>query len=162
MYKRQLHGGGNDLIFPHHEAEILQAEGLTGQSPFARAWFHVGMVTLDGVKMSKSLGNLVFVADLLERYEADAVRRYLLEHHYREGFDHSDSVLEDAAAGVKRWRKALDGDERRPDLETRFHAAMADDLDIPTALAVLDEAAAAAAGATIRDLASALRFTVAS
>ena len=157
-----LHGGGNDLVFPHHEAEILQAEGLTGQAPFVRAWFHVGMVTLDGVKMSKSLGNLVFVSDLLERYESDAIRRYLLEHHYRQGFDFSDSALDDAAAGVKRWREALHRDDRRPDLEARFAAAMADDLDTPTALSVLDEAAAAGAGATVRELAGALRFTVAS
>jgi L-cysteine:1D-myo-inositol 2-amino-2-deoxy-alpha-D-glucopyranoside ligase len=153
-----VHGGGNDLVFPHHEAEILQAESLTGQSPFAGFWMHVGMVALDGVKMSKSLGNLVFVSDLVERFEAGAVRRYLLSHHYREGWSYADGELEDAAAAYKRWRAAAAGDGRRNDLAPRFFAALHDDLDTPRALAVLDDAAAADAGATLRDLAAVLGF----
>jgi L-cysteine:1D-myo-inositol 2-amino-2-deoxy-alpha-D-glucopyranoside ligase len=153
-----IHGGGNDLIFPHHEAEILQAEHLSEQGPFARIWMHVGMVALDGVKMSKSLGNLVFVSDLLERYEGAALRRYLLEHHYRQGWTYSDTALDDAAAGVKRWREAADGAGRDPDLEAAFHAAMRDDLDTPTAIEIMDAAAEAGAGGTIRTLADIVGF----
>jgi L-cysteine:1D-myo-inositol 2-amino-2-deoxy-alpha-D-glucopyranoside ligase len=155
-----IHGGGSDLVFPHHEAEIVQAEQLTGQGPFARFWVHVGMVGLDGVKMSKSLGNLVFVADLLERYEGGALRRYLLEHHYRRGWSYADAELEDAAAAYKRWRKAAGGDGDRADLRERFAAAMDDDLDTPAALAVLDEAADAGAGRTLRELAGVLGFAL--
>ncbi len=155
-----IHGGGTDLVFPHHSAEMLQAEALTGQGPFARVWMHVAMVALDGVKMSKSLGNLVFVADLLERYEAGAVRRYLLEHHYRQGWSYSDVALDEAAAGFKRWQDAAGGDGARNDLAASFHAALCDDLDTPTAIAVLDAAADAGAGATVRELAAILGFAV--
>jgi L-cysteine:1D-myo-inositol 2-amino-2-deoxy-alpha-D-glucopyranoside ligase len=153
-----VHGGGNDLVFPHHEAEILQSEHLTGQRPFARVWAHVGMVSLDGVKMSKSLGNLVFVTDLLERFEPDVVRRYLLSHHYRQNWDYREAPLQDAAVALKRWREAADAQGVRADLEVAFAQAMADDLDIPRAIGVLDEAAQAKAGETLRHLARALGF----
>jgi L-cysteine:1D-myo-inositol 2-amino-2-deoxy-alpha-D-glucopyranoside ligase len=96
-----IHGGGDDLIFPHHSAEILQSEALTRQGPFARFWMHVGMVALGDTKMSKSLGNLVFVSDLLERFEGGAIRRYLLEHHYRGGWAHDDEAPAEAATGFK-------------------------------------------------------------
>ena len=77
-----LHGGGLDLVFPHHECETAQSEAVTGR-PFVRHWMHVGMVGLDGTKMSKSLGNLVFVGDLLKDWEPAVVRLALLGHHYR-------------------------------------------------------------------------------
>ena len=153
-----IHGGGCDLVFPHHEAEIVQAEHLTGQGPFARFWVHCAMVGLDGVKMSKSLGNLVFVSDLLERYEPAAVRRYLLSHHYRSAWSYHDADLEDAAAGVKRWRDAAGGAGERPDLAEDFFAALDDDLAVPRALEVLDAAAEARAGGTLRTLAGVLGF----
>lgn len=155
-----IHGGGSDLIFPHHEAEILQAEHLTGQRPFARAWLHVGMVSLDGTKMSKSLGNLVFVRDLLERFEGGAVRRHLLEHHYRQPWEFSDDALTDAAAAYKRWGGAAGTEGERPDLVDAFHAALQDDLDTPTAIRVLDEAATDGAGRTLRDLGGILGFAL--
>jgi L-cysteine:1D-myo-inositol 2-amino-2-deoxy-alpha-D-glucopyranoside ligase len=155
-----VHGGGKDLVFPHHEAEIVQSEQLTGQAPFARFWMHVGMVSLDGVKMSKSVGNLVFIADLLERYEAGAIRRYLLSHHYRDGWSHDDTVLEESAAAFKRWRDAAGTDGERPDLAEDFHAALDDDFDTPRALGVLDGAAEAAAGRTLQELAGVLGFTL--
>ena len=151
-----VHGGGSDLVFPHHEAEILQSESLTGQGPFARVWAHVGMVQLDGVKMSKSLGNLVFVSDLVERFEPAAIRRYLLSHRYRQAWDHDEAALADAALGVKRWRDAAGSSGSRPDLEEAFDAAMADDLDAPRAIAVLDEAADQGAGETVARLATRL------
>jgi L-cysteine:1D-myo-inositol 2-amino-2-deoxy-alpha-D-glucopyranoside ligase len=153
-----IHGGGRDLVFPHHEAEILQAEHLTGQEPFARFWLHTGMVGLDGEKMSKSLGNLVFIGDLLERYEPGAVRRYLLAHRYRTDWDHDESELGEAAIAWKAWQDAADGDGRRADLTEAFHAALRDDLDVPQALTVLDEAARVGAGATVRDLAATVGF----
>jgi L-cysteine:1D-myo-inositol 2-amino-2-deoxy-alpha-D-glucopyranoside ligase len=155
-----IHGGGVDLVFPHHEAEIVQAEELTGQRPFARVWLHAGMVDLDGTKMSKSRGNLVFVTDLLECYEGAAVRRYLLEHHYRSTWAYAAAGLDDAAAAYKRWVEAAGSSGRRADLRAAFHRAMADDLDTPTALAVLDEAARAGAGATLRELTAVLGFAL--
>ncbi len=155
-----IHGGGRDLIFPHHSAEILQSESLTGQGPFARVWMHVGMVALDGVKMSKSLGNLVFVRDLLERYEAGAVRRYLLEHHYRADWSYDDTELADAACGFKRWQKAAGTEGERDDLAAAFDRAIRDDLDTPEAIRILDEAAEVGAGTTLRRLAPVLGFAL--
>jgi L-cysteine:1D-myo-inositol 2-amino-2-deoxy-alpha-D-glucopyranoside ligase len=157
-----IHGGGSDLVFPHHEAEVVQAESLTRQAPFSRFWLHTGMVGLEDVKMSKSLGNLVFASDLRERYEADAVRRYLLSHHYRRSWDHDEGDLADAAAAVKRWREAAGNDDERPDLAEAFHAAMNDDLDTPGAVRALDEAAAAGAGRTLRALAPVLGLSLTS
>jgi L-cysteine:1D-myo-inositol 2-amino-2-deoxy-alpha-D-glucopyranoside ligase len=157
-----LHGGGNDLVFPHHEAEIAQAEHLTGQRPFARFWMHCGMVALDEVKMSKSLGNLVFASDLFERFEAGAVRRLLISHHYRAGWTFHEAEMEESAAAFKRWTDAAGHDGEAPDLVEAFHAAMVDDLDTPHAVAVIDEAAAAGAGSTVRALAGILGFTLGS
>ena len=81
-----IHGGGRDLVFPHHECETAQSESVTGQQ-FVRLWFHVGLVGLDGTKMSKSLGNLVFVGDLCKEWDSAAVRLALLAHHYRHDWD---------------------------------------------------------------------------
>ena len=153
-----IHGGGRDLIFPHHSAEILQAEGVSGQSPFARFWMHTGMVALDGTKMSKSLGNLVFVDDLLERFEGGAVRRYFLGHHYRSDWVYDDDEMAEAAAAYKRWQSVADSDVRSADIEARFHHAMRDDLDTPTALEVLDEAGQTGAGGSLRRLAAVIGF----
>ena len=154
-----IHGGGNDLVFPHHEAEVCQAEHHTGQE-FSRFWLHTGMVALDGVKMSKSLGNLVFVSDLRERFDPMAVRRYLLQHHYRDGWGYHEAELIDAAAGVKRWAEAAGGDGEAPEAAEAFHAAMTADLDTPGALRALDRAAEAGAGATVRELAGILGFAL--
>lgn len=154
-----LHGGGSDLVFPHHEAEILQAECLTGQAPFARFWLNCGMVGLDGTKMSKSLGNLVLASDLLERYEAGAVRRMLLNHHYREVWSYRESDLIDSDERWKKWCDAASGDGERPEFEAAFHAAINDDLDTPAAIRAVDGAAEAGAGGTVRTLAAILGFT---
>ena len=105
-----IHGGGRDLVFPHHECETAQSEAVTGQ-PFVRLWFHVGLVGLDGTKMSKSLGNLVFVGDLCKEWDPAAVRLALLAHHYR--FDWDWRTAEDmpaAAARLALWRSATGGD----------------------------------------------------
>jgi L-cysteine:1D-myo-inositol 2-amino-2-deoxy-alpha-D-glucopyranoside ligase len=154
-----LHAGGSDLIFPHHEAEILQAECLTGQTPFVRFWLNCGMVALDGAKMSKSLGNLVLASDLLERYEAEALRRMLLAHHYREDWSYRENELIESGGWWRSWRDAASGDGERPEFEAAFHAAMNDDLDTPAAIRAVDGAAEAGAGCTVRTLAGILGFT---
>jgi L-cysteine:1D-myo-inositol 2-amino-2-deoxy-alpha-D-glucopyranoside ligase len=100
-----VHGGGRDLVFPHHECEAAQSESVTGR-PFVRHWLHVGLVGLDGQKMSKSLGNLVFVGDLVKEWDPMAVRLALLAHHYREDWEWRDGDLATADERLARWRAA--------------------------------------------------------
>lgn len=139
----EIHAGGEDLVFPHHESEIAQIEPLTGR-PFARHWMHVSMVHHGGAKMSKSLGNLVMVSDLLGRWPADALRAYLASHHYRSPWGHSEIDLARAADLAERLRAAAVAAEgRQAELEFGHEAAefdrrMEDDLDSPGALSVLD------------------------
>jgi L-cysteine:1D-myo-inositol 2-amino-2-deoxy-alpha-D-glucopyranoside ligase len=138
-----LHGGGRDLVFPHHECETAQSESVTGQV-FARHWLHVGLVGLGGTKMSKSLGNLVFVGDLCKEWEPMVVRLALLGHHYRHDWSWTDRDLPEAAERLRRWRAAGGGPggDPEPTLEaTRRH--LDDDLDVPAALVTIDEAASA-------------------
>ena len=109
-----LHGGGDDLVFPHHECEAAQSEAATGE-PFVRHWMHVGMVRLGGTKMSKSVGNLVFVSDLLKEWEPAAIRLAIIGHHYRDSWDWEDGLLIDAAARLESWQAAGPGHgDRRP------------------------------------------------
>ena len=138
-----LHGGGSDLIFPHHECETAQSESVTGTT-FSRHWLHVGMVGLEGTKMSKSLGNLVFVGDLLKEWEPMAVRLALLGHHYRTDWDWRSGDLEDAAARLERWRAGSGsaGGGGSAVLDA-VRSCLDADLNAPGALAVLDEEAAA-------------------
>src|SRR5438105_1071466 len=136
-----VHGGGADLIYPHHESEIAQSESATGVRPFARIWAHVGMLRYQGEKMSKSLRNLVLVRDLLPRYDADSIRVLLLRHHYREPWEYTPDQLDDAAAWTERLRAAAgrtrDG---MGDSALAVRAALEDDLDTSGALRVLEEA----------------------
>jgi L-cysteine:1D-myo-inositol 2-amino-2-deoxy-alpha-D-glucopyranoside ligase len=140
-----LHGGGDDLIYPHHESEIAQVEAIS-HHPFVRHWMHVAMVQLDGVKMSKSLGNLVFVADCLQRCAPAAVRLGLAAHHYRTAWSFDVRELDAAEARRIGYRQAmaaaplLDPDEAQQ-FERDFFARIDDDLDTPGALRVLDELA---------------------
>lgn len=101
-----IHGGGNDLIFPHHENEIAQSESFTGK-PFARYWLHNGMMQLSGEKMSKSLGNLVTIGDFLENYEADVLRMLVLNSNYRNPLTFSDDVLDQTSRALERLRGGL-------------------------------------------------------
>jgi L-cysteine:1D-myo-inositol 2-amino-2-deoxy-alpha-D-glucopyranoside ligase len=136
-----VHGGGSDLIFPHHESEIAQSESVTGVRPFARIWVHVGMLRYQGEKMSKSLRNLVLVGDLLRRYDADSIRVLLLRHHYREPWDYTEDQLEDAAAWTQRLRQAARGPgDGSGDSPRAVRVALEDDLDAPRALRVLEDA----------------------
>jgi L-cysteine:1D-myo-inositol 2-amino-2-deoxy-alpha-D-glucopyranoside ligase len=137
-----VHGGGRDLVFPHHECETAQSVAYTGR-PFVRLWMHVGLVGLDGTKMSKSLGNLVFVGDLLKEWEAPAVRLALLDHHYRTDWEWSDDDMPRAAARLARWRKGGNGEGDGARALEAVRRALDADLDTPGALAALDAAAEA-------------------
>jgi L-cysteine:1D-myo-inositol 2-amino-2-deoxy-alpha-D-glucopyranoside ligase len=134
-----IHGGGSDLIFPHHESEIAQSESLTGVRPFARIWMHTGMVRYRGEKMSKSLRNLVLVRDLLARHDPAAIRVLLLRHHHRESWDYSPAQLEEADEWTRRLRDAAGRVSDLPagPAAARVRNALEDDLDTPRALELL-------------------------
>ncbi|MFD7923693.1 cysteine--1-D-myo-inosityl 2-amino-2-deoxy-alpha-D-glucopyranoside ligase [Streptomyces sp. NPDC059740] len=136
-----VQGGGSDLAFPHHEMGASHAQVATGEHPFARAYVHAGMVALDGEKMSKSKGNLVFVSRLRrDGVDPAAIRLALLAHHYRADWEWTDQTLPEAEARLGRWRSAVS----RPDgpaadgLLTEIREALAEDLDSPAALAAVD------------------------
>ena len=141
-----IHGGGSDLIFPHHENEIAQAEAAYGREPFCGWWLHNGMLALDGVKMSKSLGNLVLARELMTRYEPDHLRLYLLSTHLRADANYHEGDIDALGGRFERLRAAatredaaaaaVDGAVLRA-----FRATMDEDFDVPGALDVLDEAA---------------------
>ncbi len=137
-----VHGGGRDLVFPHHECETAQSESVTGR-PFVRHWLHVGLVGLDGTKMSKSLGNLVFVGELLKEWEPSVLRLALLDHHYRTDWEWTDSDMPRAARRLELWRSAPAGEPPDGDDVALGWArsALDEDLDTPGALAALDRAA---------------------
>ena len=145
-----IHGGGTDLIFPHHENEIAQSEAALGVEPFARYWVHNGLLQFSGEKMSKSLGNFVRIRELADQGLAMAFRLMVLQSHYRVPLTYTDDGLKGAANGLARLRaasaplppgvipsegKALDG--LGEEVRTRFHAAMSDDFNTPEAVAAL-------------------------
>ena len=175
-----IHGGGQDLIFPHHENEIAQAEGFTGVKPFVRHWVHNGWLTLDEEKMSKSLGNIITIREALERYGSDGIRIFVMTAHYRAPLAYSEEALEAGKRAAERLHLAasvpggegpvadIPGDEYRQ----RFTASMDDDLNTASALACLfdlareinrarDEGRAVEeAQATLRELAGVLGLTL--
>jgi cysteinyl-tRNA synthetase len=142
-----LHGGGADLQFPHHENEIAQSEGANGVGP-AAIWAHNGLLNVDHVKMSKSLGNFFTIREVLQRYDGETIRFFMLRTHYRSPFNFSDAGLDDARSALRRLYTALDGDDV-PALEidwaqpqaAAFRASMNDDFNTPGAMAVLFELA---------------------
>jgi L-cysteine:1D-myo-inositol 2-amino-2-deoxy-alpha-D-glucopyranoside ligase len=141
-----IHGGGADLAFPHHTCEIAQSEHVTGKAPFSRFWMHTGMVYQDGEKMSKSLGNLTLVGDLLKEYSADAIRLLLQSHHYRyqwECFLEDLRIAADTAVNLKRVREMVGQGQGGEDsmLRNLFHAAMDNDLNTTEAVLLLRRAA---------------------
>ena len=137
-----IHGGGMDLKFPHHENEIAQSEAATGER-FVNTWMHVGFVRLNEEKMSKSLGNFFTVREVLKKFEPEVVRYFILGSHYRSPLDYSDDNLQGAKAALTRLYLALKDlapakeGEAAASYEARFHAAMEDDFNTPGALAVL-------------------------
>jgi len=163
-----IHGGGRDLIFPHHPSEIAQTEAYTGRHPFVRFWMHGGLLWLDGEKMSKSLGNMVFVRDALKQHSADALRWYLLSSPYREDLHYERAAPAAAEHSVARLRAALraaSGPEPALDASkarAAFLGALDDDLQTPLALALLgglasDVLDAASAGRNVHEAQTALR-----
>ncbi|MTW21548.1 cysteine--tRNA ligase [Allochromatium palmeri] len=140
-----IHGGGADLQFPHHENEIAQSEGATGE-PFVNVWMHNGFVRVNEEKMSKSLGNFFTVREILRLYRPEEVRYFILTSHYRSPLNYDDSALQQARAALTRLYTALRGlPESAPaegeSFRARFQAAMDDDFNTPVALAVLFELA---------------------
>jgi len=176
----EIHGGGADLAFPHHESEIAQSEGSSGERPFVGWWMHSGMLRYADEKMSKSLGNLVLVRDLLRSFSGDAIRHFLVSHHYRREVEFRIADLGASAADAERLQRAcalaaeiepltaatVDPASLPPAVaehRTRFLAAMDDDLQTPRALAELqalaslaietnDAALRAAAGRAVHEL----------
>ena len=174
-----IHGGGADLIFPHHENEIAQSEGFTGVKPFVRFWVHHGWLAMDGEKMSKSLGNIITVREGLDRYGADALRLFILTSHYRSPLAYSVDGLEAAKRGAERLRNALSlgASSSGTVLEVeshrrRFLDAMEDNLNTAAALASLFDLAreinrgrddgmdVEGAQSTLRELAGVLGLTM--
>ncbi|MGH3495409.1 MAG: cysteine--1-D-myo-inosityl 2-amino-2-deoxy-alpha-D-glucopyranoside ligase [Sciscionella sp.] len=136
-----VQGGGSDLAFPHHEFSAAHAEALTAQHPFARHYAHAGMIGLDGAKMSKSKGNLIFVSKLrAQRVDPMAVRLALLAGHYRSDRSWTQELLERASARLARWREAVALSAGAPATETvrRIRDRLSDDLDSPAALDAVD------------------------
>ncbi len=138
-----LHGGGSDLIFPHHECERAQSEAATGV-PFSRHWMHVAMVSMDGHKMSKSRGNLVFVDKLRTQHDPMAIRLGLIEHHYRTEWEWDDGLMARNEDRLASWRRSADKSDDA--LLRDVRAALDDDLDSPRAVALIDDAAARGVG----------------
>lgn len=138
-----VHLGGSDLLFPHHECEIAQVEPLTEKKPFVKIWMHVAMVQHEDQKMSKSLGNLVMVRDLLKTYTPDAIRLYLASHHYREIWNHTPNLLAQTEYQAEKLREAVQrSNGKGPPLDPqpwfrKFVGAMDDDLNTPLALQTL-------------------------
>ena len=143
-----LHVGGEDLAFPHHVYEALQAEAFTGVRPFARAWMHVGSVLVDGAKMAKSAGNLVYVQDVLDRFSPGALRLLILSRHWSEPWEFDEAGLERTSGELENlWRfGSASGD--RDVAEHGVALALLDDLDIPRALGLAKEAG----GQVLRDV----------
>jgi L-cysteine:1D-myo-inositol 2-amino-2-deoxy-alpha-D-glucopyranoside ligase len=149
-----IHGGGRDLEFSHHESERAQSESLTGKKPFARAWMHTGMVRYGGHKMSKSLGNLVKVSQALQRAPAAAVRLYLVSHRYGRDWEFTWDGLARYTRLVDRIHKLLVADPAKAKpgraLMVEFNAALSDDLDTPRAVRALRAALAQKDAAAVR------------
>ena len=143
-----IHGGGADLQFPHHENEIAQSEGASGK-PLARFWVHNGFVRVDNEKMSKSLGNFFTIREVLKKYDAETLRFFMVRTHYRSPLNYSDAHLDDARSALRRLYTALESvapadvaiDWSQPQA-ARFKAAMDEDFGTPEAVAVLFDLAA--------------------
>ncbi len=147
-----IHGGGQDLIFPHHENEIAQSESFTGKKPFARYWMHNGLLQLGSEKMSKSLGNFITIRETLKKYSPDALRVFILSSHYRSPLTYSEEALEAAERGAERLRQALHSEagqtKAAPDTDLathreRFITVMDDDFNTAQGVAILFELARA-------------------
>jgi len=141
-----IHGGGQDLVFPHHENEIAQSEAYTGTAPFAKHWMHNGLLQFEKEKMSKSIGNLITIKEALNKYSPDALRLFVLSSHYRSPLTYSEENVAAASRGVHRLRQAAFSENNATEgtgsvdgepFKTRFITAMDDDFNTAQAAAVL-------------------------
>mgnify|MGYP000925199548 CR=1 FL=1 len=159
-----IHGGGFDLIYPHHESEIAQSESFTGKKPFVGYWMHAGMLRYKGEKMSKSLGNLVLVSDLLFRHSQNAIRWMLLSHHYRYEWEYFDHMMDDAQTDVNQVMKKIESNlhfEDNIQLLEEFEMHMNDDFSTPDVLAMIKNAAGDPKNSTtIRKIMKTLGFVI--
>lgn len=152
-----IHGGGSDLIFPHHECEAAQSEAATGKQ-FVGIWMHQAMVRMDGEKMSKSLGNLVFVSDLRQTFDVRSIRLALVANHYRTEWEWDEEIMPAAAQRLDRWVTASASAAAQDGALELVRAALDNDLDTPAAVAAID--AAVEAGAGVGDAAALLGVDV--
>ena len=157
-----VHGGGLDLIFPHHEAEITQMEAVSGKSPMVRYWLHTGFLNVNGEKMSKSLNNFITIRDLLEEYSPDTFRFFVLSTHYRSPIDFSKQSLHQSQKSLERIRKFYssldaDGEEFESEWEglkiakKSFFESMDDDFNTPKAIAAIFDLIKSAKGSDLSD-----------
>lgn len=142
--KVDIHGGGHDLIYPHHESEIAQSETFTGEKPYVKYWLHTGAVGYEGQKMSKSIGNLVMVSDLLKKYSPETIRYLLLSHHYREPWEFKHEQLDEAEKELQMIKEAvgegtLQKEKVNHPLTKDFLTYMDDDMDTPKALRLVQD-----------------------
>ncbi len=159
-----IHGGGQDLVFPHHENELAQAIGAG--KPFARTWLHNGLLTVNGQKMSKSLGNFVTIEEALKKHPADVLRMFFLSAHYRSPLDFTWERLDEAAHAYERWTGFIAHSQRAgadgagtAEIEAEFREAMEDDLNTPRALACLHRLAGhPGASGKLREMGKVLGF----
>jgi L-cysteine:1D-myo-inositol 2-amino-2-deoxy-alpha-D-glucopyranoside ligase len=133
-----LHGGGADLIFPHHECERAQSESATN-TPFVDHWMHAALISKDGEKMSKSLGNLVFIDALREAWDPRAIRLGIISHHYRTEWEWHDNLMPSSNERLARWQAGVGGDDDGALIDA-VRAALDDDLDTPHACSQIDKA----------------------
>ena len=143
-----LHGGGTDLIYPHHECERAQSEAATGE-PFVRHWMHTALISKDGEKMSKSLGNLVFIDALRKEWDPAAIRVAIIGHRYRVEWEWDEELMPRSHAQLERWRSAAGSGGGGGDVLAEVRERLDDDLDTPGAFVVIDDAAAAGLGAGV-------------
>lgn len=140
-----IHGGGQDVVFPHHENEIAQSESFTGKKPFVKYWLHNGLLQMGEEKMSRSVGNLITIREALKKYSADAIHVFVLGSYYRSPLTYTEEALEAAERGAERLRQVVRREDSggkggtldTADYEKRFKNAMDDDFNTPQALAVL-------------------------
>ncbi len=143
-YSIDVHGGGLDLIFPHHENELAQSETANGVEPYVGVWMHNGLLRLSGEKMSKSIGNIIFAAEALERFSADTIRLWMLSSHYRAPLLYDEEAIRQKEPAIRRLRAALDAESAGgagsldpAQFRKRFTDVLDDDLNTPQAVAVL-------------------------
>lgn len=134
-----IHGGGRDLVYPHHESEIAQSESFTGKSPYVNTWMHTAMLMYQGEKMSKSLGNMLFAADLLKKYSPNTLRWVLLSHHYRTPWEFQDEMADQAASVMDKLSSLSDNDSFANDLFDQLCQLTENDLQIPHALLMIED-----------------------